>query len=52
MELLSSDDPRYGGSEFETLARIDTEPTPFHGFPQSMRLKLPPLGALVLGVKE
>jgi 1,4-alpha-glucan branching enzyme len=52
VELLSSDDPRYGGSEFETLARIDTEPTPFHGFPQSMRLKLPPLGALVLGVKE
>jgi 1,4-alpha-glucan branching enzyme len=45
---LSSDDPRYGGSEFETLARVATEPIETHGHPQSARLRLPPLGALIL----
>jgi 1,4-alpha-glucan branching enzyme len=48
VERFSSDDRRYGGSEFETLAHIDTEPVPSHGHPQSMRLRLPPLGVLVL----
>jgi 1,4-alpha-glucan branching enzyme len=45
---LSSDDRRYGGSGVEPPARVDTEPVPFHGHPQSMRLRLPPLGALML----
>jgi 1,4-alpha-glucan branching enzyme len=48
VEVLSSDDPDFGGSEFRTREVIDTEPKPFHGFPQSMVLDLPPLGALVL----
>jgi 1,4-alpha-glucan branching enzyme len=48
VERLSSDDRRYGGSEVETLARVETEAVPFHGYPQSMRLTLPPLGALIL----
>jgi 1,4-alpha-glucan branching enzyme len=46
---FTSDDPRYGGSAFSTLDAVDAEPVPFHGYPQSLRLRLPPLGALVLG---
>jgi 1,4-alpha-glucan branching enzyme len=49
VQRFSSDDRRYGGSEVRTLVSVDTEDTPFHGYPQSMRLVLPPLGALVLG---
>jgi 1,4-alpha-glucan branching enzyme len=45
---LSSDDRRYGGSGFATFAEAETEPVPMHGHPQSFRLHLPPLGALVL----
>jgi 1,4-alpha-glucan branching enzyme len=48
VERLSSDDRRYWGSEVETLARVTTEPVPAHGHPQSVRLRLPPLGLLVL----
>jgi 1,4-alpha-glucan branching enzyme len=47
-ERFSSDDRRYGGSGFATEPRIATEPVPFHGHAQSLRLRLPPLGALVL----
>ena len=46
--LLSSDDPRYGGSGLGTPGRVATDPLPLHGFEQSMALVLPPLGALVL----
>ena len=45
---FSSDDRAFGGSEVEIHAVIETEPTPFHGQAQSMRLRLPPLGLLVL----
>jgi 1,4-alpha-glucan branching enzyme len=45
---FSSDDRRFGGSEFETLAEAATEPVPLHGQQQSLQLHLPPLGALVL----
>ena len=48
VEVISSDDPRYGGSDYETRARAEVEAVPFHGYPQSIRLNLPPLGALVL----
>jgi 1,4-alpha-glucan branching enzyme len=48
VERLSSDDPRYGGSECVTPARLETDPVGFHGHPQSLRVTLPPLGALVL----
>ncbi|HEU4628319.1 MAG TPA: 1,4-alpha-glucan branching protein GlgB [Gemmatimonadaceae bacterium] len=48
VRLFDSDDPRFGGSTFETLARVETDPSPFHGYQQSMRLRLPPLGVLVL----
>jgi 1,4-alpha-glucan branching enzyme len=52
VERLSSDDRRYGGSELETQAEVHTEPVAFHGYAQSLRLRLPPLGALILVPKE
>jgi len=45
---FSSDDHRYGGSEVELPASVPTEPVPFHGYPQSFCLRLPPLAAVVL----
>jgi 1,4-alpha-glucan branching enzyme len=45
---LSSDDPAYGGSDYETPSRYAVEKIPSHGFEQSIRLRLPPLGALIL----
>jgi 1,4-alpha-glucan branching enzyme len=48
IERLSSDDPRYGGSSFESLPLVETEDAPMHGRAQSMVLRLPPLGALLL----
>jgi 1,4-alpha-glucan branching enzyme len=51
VQLFSSDDPRFGGSEVVTPVTVQTEPSPFHGYPQSMRLVLPPLGAVVLGMR-
>jgi len=46
--LLSSDDLEWGGTGYGAVAGVDTEPAPFHGYPQSIELTLPPLGALVL----
>jgi 1,4-alpha-glucan branching enzyme len=48
VERFSSDDARYGGSQLATRARVDAEMAPWQGHPQSVRLVLPPLGALVL----
>jgi 1,4-alpha-glucan branching enzyme len=48
LERLCSDARPFGGSEFETLREVRTEPVPFHRLPQSLVLRLPPLGALVL----
>ena len=48
VELFSSDAVHYSGSDVRTLARVETDPLPLHGFEQSMALVLPPLGALVL----
>jgi len=45
---LSSDDPAFGGSQFWTHERCNTEPVPWHGREQSIMLRLPPLGALIL----
>ncbi len=47
-ERLSTDAAIYGGSDFPTQDRVGTDPTPFHGQAQSLRLRLPPLAALVL----
>jgi 1,4-alpha-glucan branching enzyme len=45
---LSSDAARYGGSGLAIPARVASEPVPWHGRKHSLRLCLPPLGALVL----
>jgi 1,4-alpha-glucan branching enzyme len=45
---LSSDDTRYGGSGYPTHDHVDAEDVPWHGRAHSLRLRLPPLGALLL----
>jgi 1,4-alpha-glucan branching enzyme len=47
-EVLNSDAAEWGGSRHGTRARVMSEPSPFHGFTQSVELSLPPLSALVL----
>jgi 1,4-alpha-glucan branching enzyme len=49
-ELLNSDAGVYGGSNAGNAGGADTEPIPAHGHPQSLRLTLPPLGAVILKV--
>jgi len=39
---------RFGGSEFQTSSVIEADPAPLHGRPYSLRLRIPPLGALIL----
>jgi 1,4-alpha-glucan branching enzyme len=46
--LLDSDAVEWGGSGFGAVDGIEAHATPFHGFPNSAELTLPPLGALVL----
>ncbi|GBD32194.1 1,4-alpha-glucan branching enzyme GlgB [bacterium HR33] len=50
--LLSGDDPRYGGSGFPVKEAPVAEPVPFHGYPQSLSLDLPPLAALILAPEQ
>jgi 1,4-alpha-glucan branching enzyme len=47
-EVLNSDAGLYGGSNVGNGGRVATEPSPAHGFEQSLRLTLPPLSCLVL----
>ncbi|MBA2564704.1 MAG: 1,4-alpha-glucan branching protein GlgB [Gemmatimonadetes bacterium] len=49
---LCSDEPRYGGSGYATDEIVTTEPVAAHGLPHSLRLKLPPLSAIVLAPLE
>jgi 1,4-alpha-glucan branching enzyme len=49
VERLSSD---HGFSAFKTHPSVRTEPQPWQGREQSMRLRLPPLGALVLELSQ
>ncbi len=46
--IFNSDAGVYGGSDHLTRDSVATEAVPFHGFPQSIALVLPPLSALVL----
>ena len=48
VELLNTDSEHYGGRNLGNTGRIQTEPIPAHGFPQSLNLTLPPLAALFL----
>ncbi|WP_298829714.1 1,4-alpha-glucan branching protein GlgB [uncultured Piscinibacter sp.] len=47
-ELLNSDATLYGGSGIGNLSGTDTVPVPAQGHFQSLNLRLPPLGILVL----
>ena len=48
VEKLSSDDLRFGGSEYVTTTVVETDPIPAHGRQNSIKLQLPPLGCLIL----
>ena len=47
-ELLNSDAAVYGGSNVGNGGGAATEPVAAHGFDQSLRLTIPPLGCLLL----
>jgi 1,4-alpha-glucan branching enzyme len=47
-EILNSDADVYGGSGIGNLGGADTAPLHSHGRPQSLSLRLPPLGAVYL----
>jgi len=47
-ELLNSDAEIYGGSNVGNFGLVKAEPVPWQGYEQSIRLRLPPLGALIL----
>jgi 1,4-alpha-glucan branching enzyme len=47
-ELLNSDSAIYGGSNMGNAGGIATEAIPAHGFEQSLRLTVPPLGFVLL----
>jgi 1,4-alpha-glucan branching enzyme len=49
LELCNTDAGEYGGSGTGNLGSIETSAVPAHGYPASLELTLPPLGALVLG---
>jgi 1,4-alpha-glucan branching enzyme len=43
-----SDAPEYGGSQYEVASTVHTDDIPYHGRDQSLLLRLPPLGVLIL----
>jgi 1,4-alpha-glucan branching enzyme len=45
-EILNSDAREYGGEGYGNFGEVITENIPFHGYPYSMRLTVPPLGAI------
>jgi 1,4-alpha-glucan branching enzyme len=47
-EILNSDAAVYGGTNLGNGGAVVPEPVPAHGFEQSLRLTLPPLGFLLL----
>jgi 1,4-alpha-glucan branching enzyme len=47
-EALNSDEERFGGSGVTNTQPIISEAIPFHGFPQSVCITIPPLATLVL----
>jgi 1,4-alpha-glucan branching enzyme len=48
VEILNSDSEVYGGSNVGNGGAVDAERVPTHGFAQSLRLTVPPLGCLYL----
>jgi len=50
-ELLNSDASEYGGTGVGNMGGAQAEAEPEHGRPYSLKLTLPPLGALFLKVE-
>jgi 1,4-alpha-glucan branching enzyme len=48
LELLNTDAHEYGGSGVGNLGAVESRPLPRHHQPHTVRLTLPPLGAIVL----
>ena len=48
LELMNSDSSLYGGSNVGNGGSVDSLEIPSHGYPQQVRLTLPPLGILIL----
>jgi len=48
IELLNTDDERFGGSGVGNMGRVESRPIPHHHQPHVLRLTVPPLGALIL----
>jgi 1,4-alpha-glucan branching enzyme len=51
-ELFNSDKDKYGGANNINEIDLESEEIPFHGFTQSIRLTVPPLGMSILKVKK
>jgi 1,4-alpha-glucan branching enzyme len=47
-QVLNTDDEEFGGSGYPAIVDARPEPVAWHGFENSIRLRLPPLAALVL----
>jgi 1,4-alpha-glucan branching enzyme len=47
-EVVNTDAEAYGGSGVGNMGAVSTEDVPWHGFPSSVSLRVPPLGALWL----
>jgi 1,4-alpha-glucan branching enzyme len=45
-ELLNGDAPIYGGSGQGNMGGLETTPIPYHGYPDSLNLTLPPLATV------
>ena len=52
LEILNTDAVEYGGSGVGNLGRVEAEEIPWQGRPFSVRLRVPPLGALWLVPEE
>jgi 1,4-alpha-glucan branching enzyme len=48
LELLNTDAHEYGGSGVGNLGAVESRPLPRHNQPHTVRLTLPPLGAILL----
>ena len=51
-ELLNSDSAYFGGGDVGNGGGVQTEAVPSHGWEQSLRLTLPPLGCLYLKIRR
>jgi 1,4-alpha-glucan branching enzyme len=47
-EILNSDSTYYGGQNIGNVGGVEAKVAPMHGFPYSIELTLPPLGAIFL----